>query len=224
MKILALETTEKFGSVALLDGERLLQEINLPTTGRSARTLAPAIDGLLREQHCPPGNVDTVAVVVGPGSFTGLRIGVVTARMFAYAVGAKIVGVDTMQTVALASPVSEGFLSVGVDAQRGEVVVQTFELSPEGPQPVTGHHLISVAQWWFEKKRWGEVVFTGPALERFHSNAPDDVALADESLWMPKASVAGRLAAGRLATGEPDDLWSLVPIYSRLPYASPGNR
>jgi len=214
--LLSIETTEKHGSVALFDGEKLLREIRLPTTDRSAKTLAPALDRLLREEHCQPGNVEAVAVVVGPGSFTGLRVGVATAKAFAYAVGAKIVAVDTMQTVAAAFPFGKGFLSVGVDAQRGDVVAQTFERSVEGPKPISERRLISATEWWNEKDRYPEMIFTGPALERFRTKTPEGVILADESLWMPRASVAGCLAAVRLADGESDDLWSLVPIYSRL--------
>ena len=81
---------------------------------------------------------------------------------------------------------------------------------------MTSQRLISVADWWSERERYAELVFTGPALERFRTKAPEDAVLADESLWMPKASVAGRLATGRLTAGESDDLWSLAPIYSRL--------
>ena len=214
--LLSIETTEKFGSVALLDGEQLLHELRLPTTGRSAKTLAPALDCLLREEHCTPADIKAVAVVVGPGSFTGLRVGVATAQAFAYAVGAGIVAVDTMRTVAAGVPLREGFLSVGVDAQRGDVVTQTFEWTPEGPFPISDRRLMSVSDWWTEKDRFPQVVFTGPALERFRTKIPKGAVLADESFWTPRASVAGRLASMRWDAGESEDLWSLVPIYSRL--------
>ena len=214
--LLSIETTEKHGSVALLDGGRLLRELRLPTTDRSAKTLAPTLDRLLREEPCAPNDIRAVAVVVGPGSFTGLRVGVATAKTFAYAVGAKVVAVDTMRTVAAGVPFCEGFLSVGVDAQRGDVVAQTFELSPEGAQPISERRLITVTEWWNEKNRYPNLVFTGPALERFRAETPEGATLADESSWTPQAFVAGRLAAVRLAGGESDDLQSLVPIYSRL--------
>ena len=219
MKILSIETTDKHGSVALLDGERVLRETFLPTTGRSAKTLAPALDRLLREERRNPAEVEAVAVVVGPGSFTGLRVGVATAKTFAYAAGAKVVAVDTMRTVAAGFRDAGNtirFLSVGVDAQRGAVVAQTFELSPHGPLPVSERRLIAAADWWTEENRYPQLVFTGPALERFRIQSSEGTILADESFWFPRASVAGRLAAARLIAGESDDLWSLVPIYSRL--------
>ena len=215
--ILAIETTEKYGSVALLHGRQCLREIRL--TERSAKSLAPALARLMDEEHCPPDKIEAVAVVVGPGSFTGLRIGVATAKTFAYALGTKIVAVDTMSVVAAGfqdAGNSVRFLSVGVDAQRGDVMAQTFEWLPYGTQPLSERRLISAAEWWTEKDQYPGVVFTGPALERFALRAPGGVNLADEPLWLPKASVAGRLAAARLAAGESDDLWALVPIYSRL--------
>ena len=215
--ILAIETTEKYGSAALLDGARCLREIRL--TERSAKSLAPAIARLLNKEHCPPEKIDAVAVVVGPGSFTGLRIGVAAAKTFAYALGVKIVAIDTMTVIAAGFYDERNtvrFLSVGVDAQRGDVAAQTFEWLPQGMQPLSERRLISAAEWWAEKDQYPGVVFTGPALERFGLRAPDGVILADESFWLPRASVTGRLAAARLTAGESDDLWSLVPIYSRL--------
>ena len=214
--ILSIETTEKYGSVALVDGEHCLREIRL--TERSAKSLAPALSRLLSEEHCQADRIDAVAVVVGPGSFTGLRIGVATAKAFAYALGTKIIAVNTMATVAAdfrGAGNSVGFLSIGVDAQRGEVAAQTFELSPQGVQPLSKCRLIPADEWWAEKDQYPAITFSGPALERFGSLAPDGVTLADKSFWMPRASVAGCLAAARLAAGETDDLWSLVPIYSR---------
>ncbi len=222
--ILALETTEKFGSVAMLDGEQVLRESTLPTTDRSAKTLAPALDRLLMEEHCDPNDIETVAVVVGPGSFTGLRVGVATAKMFAYAIGASVVAVDTFETIA-AGAVAAGlpldreqarFLTVGVDAQRGDVVYQTFELTPTGAKPISPSELCSVDQWWRLRQTMPDIMFTGPALERFKTKMPSGVQVVAETSWNPRASVAGQIAAKRVAAGTINDLWNLLPIYSRL--------
>ncbi len=81
--ILAIETTEKHGSVALLDGRQVLADVRLPQDRRSAQTLTVAMDAILREQSVAPEKIELVAVVLGPGSFTGLRVGVMAAKMFA---------------------------------------------------------------------------------------------------------------------------------------------
>ena len=100
MRILALETTDKTGSVAAIDDDNLLAELMLDHTQRSAQSLAPAMQRLLKQVGWLPADVQLVAVSVGPGSFTGLRVGVTTAKVFAYAVGAEVLGIDTLEAIA----------------------------------------------------------------------------------------------------------------------------
>ena len=217
MKILALETTEKFGSAALLDGNRILAETTLPKDRRSSQTLHPALHTLLRESQIAPTEIDIVAVIVGPGSFTGLRVGVAAAKVFAYTTGAKVIALDTFHTVASAMPPHTGVISIGVDAQRGEVVAAILRLTTDGRiETVREPELISVADWWKHAEQYDDVLFTGPALERWGTKAPAHLVLADESDWFPKASIAGKLAFERMLLEQFDDVWSLLPIYSRL--------
>src|SRR4051812_32591466 len=99
MRIVALETVGAAGSVALLDEERIVAELKLDTARRSAQTLAPGIAELLQQASWRPGDVELVAVASGPGSFTGLRIGITTAKAFAYAVGCQVVGVNSLLVI-----------------------------------------------------------------------------------------------------------------------------
>jgi tRNA threonylcarbamoyladenosine biosynthesis protein TsaB len=217
MKILALETTEKFGSAALLDDKHVLAEMTLPKDRRSSQTLHPALYTLFENTHTAPHDIDVVAVVAGPGSFTGLRVGVTAAKVFAYASGAKIIALDTFHVVASAVPPHTGTISVGVDAQRGEVVAAVLRFSADGRVEVIGEPaLIAVSDWWKHAEQYDNVLFTGPALERWRSKAPPHLVFAEEADWLPKASVAGKLAAERIAAQQFDDAWSLLPIYSRL--------
>lgn len=217
--VLALETTEKYGSVALSDGESLLAEIDLPRDRRSAQTLAPAMDAILRENGVSPKDVDAVAVVVGPGSFTGLRVGVATAKMFAYAVGARViafrthevVAADVSQTLGLDAPRR---LSVAVDAQRGDVVLQNFLRDEAGNYRAEEEpRLVPAARWW--ERPGDETVLAGPAMERWHARIPEDAVLADERYWTPRAAAMLPLARERLRQGRRDDPWTLQPAYSR---------
>ncbi|MDR1478080.1 MAG: tRNA (adenosine(37)-N6)-threonylcarbamoyltransferase complex dimerization subunit type 1 TsaB [Planctomycetaceae bacterium] len=132
--ILAIETTDQCGSVALFSGGDLLVERVLPSSMRSAKTLAPAIDEILRESQLLPSDIGKVAVIIGPGSFTGLRVGVVTANVFAYAVGAEVIGLSTFEVIAFNCMLAGlwGVFSIGVDAQRGEVVVQDWSVDSSG--------------------------------------------------------------------------------------------
>ena len=224
-KILALETTEKFGSAALLECRKcgaaqssdVLAEIVLPKDRRSSQTLHPAIYALFESTRTSPKEIAVVAVVAGPGSFTGLRVGVTAAKVVAYATGAKVIALDTFQTVAFGNTVTASLISVGVDAQRGEVVAAVLRQAEDGHvEFIRKPELMMVADWWKHAEQYNGVLFSGPALERWSAKAPSHIVLAPESDWFPKASQAGKLAARRFMSEHFDDVWTLLPIYSRL--------
>ena len=114
-------------------------------SGGCASSLAPGIAAALEKAGLRPGDVHCVAVTRGPGSFTGLRVGVATAKVFAYAVGADVLGLDTLEVIAAAAPPQVSSLWVAIDAQRGDVVAAPFRLRPRrlvrarGPGPAAGH-------------------------------------------------------------------------------------
>ena len=102
MRILALETSGTSGSVALWDATspNPPQQWDLPSDARSARTLAPIVQLALNERSWKPTEIELVAVTSGPGSFTGLRVGVVMAKGFGFAVQCPVVGVNTLEVIA----------------------------------------------------------------------------------------------------------------------------
>jgi tRNA threonylcarbamoyladenosine biosynthesis protein TsaB len=118
-----LETSGPLASVAALDGNNLLAQMELNPSTRSAASLAPAVRELLSRADWPPASVELVAVAIGPGSLTGLRIGVTTAKVFAYAVGAELIGVNTLDVVARQALAETGRsqLAAAIDAGRGQV-------------------------------------------------------------------------------------------------------
>jgi tRNA threonylcarbamoyladenosine biosynthesis protein TsaB len=214
MHILAIETTGLAGSVAVLDGDNPLADIDLPQDQGSSRALAPAIQGLLATVDWRPKDVQVVAVVTGPGSFTGLRVGVTAAKTFAYAVGADVLGLDTLEVIAAAAPSEVPRLSAAVDAQRGEVVAGDFVRASDGIMgPAGPAQLVGIEKWWAGLPP-GTLV-TGPVLRQVIARLPAHLTAMDPEYWFPKATAAGRLAARLYALGRRDDLWSLVPRYSR---------
>lgn len=217
MRILALETSGASGSVALFDNGQVLAEARLDPAEKSTRVLAPAIKRLLAEAGWKPAEINLVAVAVGPGSFTGLRVGVTTAKTFAYAVGAEVLGVTTLELIAsqaLAGAQCKP-IAAAIDAQRGDVYTATFhpltELQFETIEPAA----IRQSSDWIAALPPGTFV-TGPALEKLLPQLPEGVAAASREHWFPLASTVGRLAASKYATGQRDDLWRLAPLYLRL--------
>ena len=214
MKLLAIETSETAGSVAALLDDKAVAQLDLPRAEGSAKTLAPAIQAVLAKSGWRSPEVELVAVTIGPGSFTGLRVGVTTAKVFAYCVQAEILGIDTLETIAAGAPAEAGRVSVAVDAQRGQVVTVTFIRDPDGSfLPVEPSRLVDVTRWLSGVP--AGVFLCGPVLRKLRGRVPEGVSLLPEEYWSPNAVALGRLAWRQYAAGQRDDVWSLVPRYSR---------
>lgn len=214
MKILALETTEAIGTVATIEDGNLRCEHRLAPDQRSAQSLAPGIKNILQEVGWKPAEVQLVAVSVGPGSFTGVRVGVTTAKTFAYSVGAEVLGINTLEVIAVRAPAEAQVLTAAVDAQRGQVVACLFHRG-EGDwwKAVEPPQLLD-AKTWLESLASGTVV-TGPVLRKLADRVPAHVAVLPHEFWVPTAAAVGLLAARDYAHGKRDDVWSLAPHYSR---------
>jgi tRNA threonylcarbamoyladenosine biosynthesis protein TsaB len=157
--------------------------------------------------------VDLVAVAVGPGSFTGLRIGVTTAKTFAYAANTDLIGVNTLEAIAAQAPAAHGQLWAVLDAQRQELFAASFAQSDAGLTTEHETYIISVEAWLAALQPDDRV--SGPALSRIGARLPADVHAMNEDLWQPMAISVGQLAWKKYQAGLRDDLWQLVPQYYR---------
>jgi tRNA threonylcarbamoyladenosine biosynthesis protein TsaB len=214
VRLLALETTEAIGSIAAAIDDKLLLEKQLDPHKRSAQSLAPGLKAVLEKVGWRPGDVQLVAVTIGPGSFTGLRVGVTTAKIFAYAVGAEVLGIDTLEAIADAAPPEIQALWAAVDAQRGEVVAQAFERRPDGWFEATGKAQLVPFDAWLLQLPPNSIV-SGPALRKWPDGLPPQVTALDPKYWHPRAANVARLAMRHYLAGQRDDLWKLAPRYSR---------
>ena len=212
MRQLALETSGVTGSVAILIDGELISEISLPAGQRSGRSLAPAIDELLRRAGWEPRDVALVSVTIGPGSFTGLRIGVTTAKAFAFAVGAEVLGVDTLDVIAEQAPLANIPLEVILGAERGQVFCRRYLASSQRRYVGQGDvRLVTEEEWLAGLVQ--PVAVTGPAVNKIE--LPANVQVVDAVRRLPIAATVGRVAARMYASGHRNDLWTLVPEYHR---------
>ena len=214
MRILAIETVETTGSVALLDDDVLVAERQLDAKVRSAQSLAPGIADLLKEFHLRPTDVELVAVASGPGSFTGLRIGVTTAKVFAYATGGQVIGVGTMIAIASRVPADVPRFSVVLDAGRGELFVADFSRQEGGTLLGNQTTRLVGAERWIDELPPGTIV-TGPGLVRWAQRIEPPATLIDRTLWAPTASAVGRVGWRNFADGGRTAVLELVPRYFR---------
>lgn len=137
--LLTVQTVTPFGSVALSDGTKLLGEISLNTLKTPTNWLVNAIDFLLERADLKSTDLDGFGVVVGPGTFTGLRVGLATVKGFALATSRPIVGVSSLRALAYQVPLCEMPVCALLDARKKEVYAGLFrrensellELSPE---------------------------------------------------------------------------------------------
>ena len=214
VKILAIETTEAIASVAVADDDNVLLELHLDTHKRSAQSLAPGLKRVLEQVGWRPADVQLVAVTIGPGSFTGLRVGLTTAKIFAYAVGAEVLGVDTLDVIAAGSPSEVTDLAVAVDAQRGDVVARTYHRASDGRFEPLGPAELLPMDAWLAGLAAGMAV-SGPVLAKWTEDLPPGVVPVERRFWPPTAGNVARLASRLYAAGHRDDLWKLAPHYSR---------
>lgn len=126
MRILAFETSAKAGSVALLEDGVLLAESYQNTGLTHSQTVLPMAQSLLHSCNLTAADVDAVAVAAGPGSFTGVRIGVAAAKGFAWGAELPCYGVSTLEAMALTLGISHGYVCAAMDARRNQVYNALF--------------------------------------------------------------------------------------------------
>ncbi len=127
MHLLAVETSGAHGGIALLDGGRLVEEVPLTEGLRHARDLVVAIAGACDRAAWDRRTLGVVAVSIGPGSFTGVRIAVTLAKMIAWDTGAKVVAVPSLRAMAANAPADCGRIACICDAKRGGLFASVFE-------------------------------------------------------------------------------------------------
>lgn len=213
--VLAIETSGRPGSVAVLSTGSPPIERPLPGAGRGhARFLVPEINALLSEAGLRMADVDAVAVSVGPGSFTGLRIGVVAAKTIAWSLRCPAVPVDTFDAIADRVPTEHSRFLVLDDAQRGDVFVRPYSRDDAGIPVAEALIEILPRDEWFARVTPNDVV-TGPGATRFEETLAGRCRLIEESLRGATAGSVARLAAANLERGETVDPFELVPQYHR---------
>jgi tRNA threonylcarbamoyladenosine biosynthesis protein TsaB len=132
MRVLALETSTLAGGVALVDGERLVAEYVLDVSVTHSERLMAAVDRVLADARWAPRDLEGLAVSIGPGSFTGLRIGVSTAKGLASALGVPIAAVPTLDAMAAALPWAALAVCPVLEARRGEVYASLYRHDGDG--------------------------------------------------------------------------------------------
>jgi tRNA threonylcarbamoyladenosine biosynthesis protein TsaB len=199
--------------LALAEHGRIVASRSLDEARRHARDLAPTLQAMLCEREWKPAEIAAVLISLGPGSYTGLRVGVMSAKTFAFATGCALVGIPTLPLLALQAPGDE--VDVIEDAQQDRVFAQSFRKDPDTglPIPVSALAVQSLDEWIQTRER--RRVITGPGLIPYRHKLPTDVTVTEADLWRPRPASLLCLGMVSLGVGELADVWKLEPLYAK---------
>lgn len=213
MRLLALETSEYESSLAVWEDGAQLAESTFASRMNLCETLTRRIAELLGTPQVTAQDLQALAVSLGPGSFTGLRVGVATAKALAQVTGVPLVGVDTAEAIAAGCEAPPGtLLAVMQKARQGHVYVSVWEMTATGPCERQG---LSVAALDELPARLppGVTLLTGPAAAAAAEAWPAARPAPDCRPALPHARVVARLAADRLPLADPEAALTLQPVY-----------
>ena len=223
MKILGIDTSTPIGSVALIDGDNLAAEHTLNIVQAHSSRLMPAIDTVLKWSDITADDLDGCAVGIGPGSFTGIRIGVATIKSLCYALDKPIVGVSTLEAVAYNLRWTNGIICPLLDARRSEVYGAIFEGGTEWQRHsedlcLSLDAFLDRLDTHISPDR--AINFVGDGLltygDAIRERLGEKACFADAIFNVPRGATIAYLGAQCLQHGEGDSYWTLVPNYVRI--------
>jgi tRNA threonylcarbamoyladenosine biosynthesis protein TsaB len=215
--LLTIQTASPAGSLAISDGERLLAEINLDVRKTATEWLLQSVEDLLHKAEIDKGALDAIGVVRGPGSFTGLRVGLATAKGLSLAANCPLLGISSLQCLAMQLPFTSLPVCVMLDARKQEVYAALYNWEAGSPHPVAEERVIKPEILLSDIP--GETLFIGNGALVYRSLIVRQLAgrahFAPAFLNLPRAGAAAALGlaewqAGRLLSAD-----EMMPKYLR---------
>ncbi len=236
MKILAMETFSKEFSIALLEEAQVIYAVSSeefaksrpPGTDGSTSLLVPMIESGFHQAGWHARDLDLIVLPVGPGSFTGLRVGVVTAKAFSFVHQTPLIGVNSLEVIAaktaaefqgLASDLPKREFRIAINAQRQQLFCGRFEFQAHWRLKQFGETTIEDRTAWLDSLKANDVVSGSglkPLLDSLEQlRASRDVNIAPENCWSPTAVEVGHVGRQYFEAGRRDDPWAMLPVYYR---------
>ncbi|MBQ7437237.1 MAG: tRNA (adenosine(37)-N6)-threonylcarbamoyltransferase complex dimerization subunit type 1 TsaB [Oscillospiraceae bacterium] len=219
MLTLAFESSAKAASVALCEDGRLISQVIQCSGLTHSRTLLPMAEDLLRNSETEMKQIDCFAVAQGPGSFTGIRIGIATVKGLAWAADKPCIGVSTLAAMAWNGVAAGGLICAVMDARRSEVYNALFRIEDGRPVRLCPDRAISLSALTEELRERGEAPFlvgdgTELASAFFREQHLDHRVPPENVRWQNAWGVAMEAAGKKLCTSQ-----ELLPVYLRLSQA-----
>ncbi len=226
MLILAVDSSTPVAGAAVVDEDRVIIESFTNYKKTHSETLMPTINRILRECDCTIGDIDALAVTAGPGSFTGLRIGMAAVKGISMAAKKPVVAVSTLDTLAGNIAGSNALVAALLDARKNEVYCAFYDASgirPERlrePMACAPETFLSEARALADYEHKDKIILLGDGYYRysdyFNTELTNRLIPIPGHLMLPRAAAAGILAAHKARQGEFADVFQLRPWYIRL--------
>lgn len=217
MYVLGIETATMTGSVAVMTEYRLLAEYTLTSQMTHTERLLSAIDHLLTAAALRVHDLDGIAVSVGPGSFTGLRIGVTTAKSLAYSLRKPVAAIPSLDALATQFVLTDMLICPMLDARKKEVYAALYR--PAGTHMKRVSEYAVIAPERFLREIQEPTVFLGDGVLAYRSMIEsivgENAVFADPAHLFPRGSLIAQCGCERIAQGDTDDCLALTPLYVR---------
>jgi len=216
MIILGIETSTKTCSVALIDGKKLGDEISLHLGLSHSERVIPLLDEILKRNGMAIKDIDGIAVSIGPGSFTGIRVGVSTARGLAQSLNIPLVGIPSLDGLAFGMETSGELVCPIIDALRREIYTALYD----GRKRLTPYQLIGIEDWLkILKDKEETILFLGEAVDLYENLIKNFLKkkakiVKKERRYVSAARVA-QLGLEKLVSGEGKKYDQVFPLYIR---------
>lgn len=224
MKLLAIDSSAKSVSVAIIEDKKLLGEFFINVGLTHSQTLMPMVESILKSTNINIKDIDVLAVNAGPGSFTGIRIGVSSIKGMAMPRNVPCIPISTLYSMAYNLLGANVIVCAVMDARCGQVYNAIFDVSGEKITRLSEDRTISIEKLYEELEKFEKkVIFVGDGAvlcynkkEEYKSN----VEIASESIRYQKASSVAFAAFDEYLKGKPTvDSTDLLPTYLRIPQA-----
>ena len=225
MKILALDSSAKTASAAIIKDKKLIAEFFVNAGLTHSQTLALLVDSVIKSVNITPEEINCFAVSSGPGSFTGIRIGIALVKGIAFAVNKPCVGVSTLEAIAYNHIEKNAFICSVMDARCNQVYNANFVSNNGKMERLCDDRAILIEDLKHEllnvSNKYDKIILTGDGAEPCYTYMPDikEIILADNIKRFQRASSVGFLALKELNQNNTVNAEELVPFYLRLPQA-----
>ncbi|WP_017729463.1 tRNA (adenosine(37)-N6)-threonylcarbamoyltransferase complex dimerization subunit type 1 TsaB [Halalkalibacterium ligniniphilum] len=218
MKTLAIDTSTYVMGVAVLDGNQVLGEMTTNLKKNHSVRLMPAIELLMKDVNVKPAELERIVVAEGPGSYTGVRIGVTTAKTLAWSLGISLVGVSSLEVMAQRGRYFSGLIVPLIDARRGQVYTGLYQWDGKDIKKVDDERLIQASEWADSVSRYEQpVLLIGQDLEIHGSTFKEGLkglgVIAVSTEMLPSPAELARLGQEKQPV---ENVHTFVPRYLQL--------